>query len=75
MGLFLGLRSRDLKRLRGFAAQKEGPRLTASVMGGASLMSAIFLSSKSVNFLIFGLLPLQEQARFQWLYWPSCSFC
>ena len=58
------------------AAQKEGPRLTASVMGGASLMSAIFLSSKSVNFLIFGLLPLQEQARFQWLYWfYAASLC
>lgn len=51
------------------AARLEGPRLTASVLGGVSLMSSIFLSSKSVNFLIFGLLPLQEQSRFQWLYW------
>jgi DASS family divalent anion:Na+ symporter len=51
------------------AAKLEGPRLSASVLGGVSLMSSIFLSSKSVNFLIFGLLPLQEQSRFQWLYW------
>ncbi len=51
------------------AAAKEGPRLTASVMGGASLLSAIFLSSKSINFLVFGLLPVQEQARYHWLHW------
>jgi DASS family divalent anion:Na+ symporter len=58
------------------AAKLEGPRLTASVLGGASLMSSIFLSSKSVNFLIFGLLPLQEQSRFQWLYWfYAASVC
>ena len=59
----------DMLRAIGPAAQQEGPRLTASVMGGATLLSAIFLSSKATNFLIFGLLPLQEQARFQWLYW------
>lgn len=65
-----------LQAIGASAARKEGPRLTASVMGGASLMSAIFLSSKSVNFLIFGLLPLQEQARFQWLYWLyAASLC
>jgi len=57
-------------------ARREGPRLSASVLGGASLLSAVFLSSKSVNFLIFGLLPLQEQDRFQWLYWLfAASVC
>jgi DASS family divalent anion:Na+ symporter len=50
-------------------AQYEGPRLVASTLGGATLLSPIFLTSKSVNFLIFGLLPLQEQERFQWSYW------
>ena len=58
------------------AAKQEGPRLTASVMGGATLLSGIFLSAKATNFLIFGLLPLQEQERFQWLYWLfAASLC
>ena len=60
--------SRDAK----FAA----PRLSGSVMCGISLLSAIFLSSKSVNFVIFSMLPLQEQYRFQWLYWLfAASVC
>jgi DASS family divalent anion:Na+ symporter len=58
------------------SARAEAPRMSASLMGGVSLMSTIFLSSKSVNFLIFGLLPLQEQERFQWLYWfYAASVC
>jgi len=51
------------------SAQAEAPRLAAAVVGGTSLLSAIFLSSKSVNFLVFGLLPRQEQEQFQWLDW------
>jgi len=50
-------------------AKAEAPRLSAAVLGGSSLLSAIFLSSKSVNFLVFGLMPFQEQTRFQWLDW------
>ena len=51
------------------SARAEAPRLAAAVVGGSSLLSAVFLSSKSVNFLVFGLLPFQEQTRFQWLDW------
>ncbi len=50
-------------------AKAEAARLTGSVVGGVSLLSAVFLSSKSVNFVIFGMLPFQEQLRFQWMYW------
>jgi DASS family divalent anion:Na+ symporter len=58
------------------SARQEAPRLSATVLGGVSLLSAIFLSSKSVNFLIFGLLPFQDQSRFQWLYWLyAASVC
>jgi DASS family divalent anion:Na+ symporter len=32
-------------------------------------MSAIFLSSKSVNFIVFGMLPTQDQQQFQFLNW------
>lgn len=48
---------------------REAGRLTISALTGASVFSAIFLSSKSINFLMFGYLPEQEQLRFQWTYW------
>jgi len=50
-------------------ADIEAPRLSASTLSGVSLFSAVFMTSKSVNFIIYGLLPLQDQARFQWLNW------
>lgn len=57
-------------------AEKEAARLTVSVLSGTCLFSAIFLSSKSINFIIYGSLPIQEQARFQWLYWfYAASLC
>ena len=43
--------------------------LAASAFTGASLFSAVFLSSKSVNFVVYGLLPVQGQDQFQWLPW------
>lgn len=65
-----------LQCLDSASARLEAPRLSASLLGGVSLISTIFLSSKSVNFLIFGLLPLQDQERFQWLYWLyAASVC
>jgi len=65
-----------LKSMDPESARLEAPRLSASLLGGVSLVSTIFLSSKSVNFLIFGLLPLQDQERFQWLYWLyAASVC
>ncbi|MBU0481119.1 MAG: anion permease [Proteobacteria bacterium] len=57
-------------------ARREAARLTVSVLTGAGLFSAIFLSSKSINFIIYGTLPMQEQARFQWMYWfYAASVC
>lgn len=50
---------------RGLAAT----RLAASCFGGISLMSATVMTSKSVNFAVYGLLPAQDQAHFQWLAW------
>ncbi len=44
----------------------EAPRLTGSALGGASLLSPIFASSKSDNFVVFGMLPLQMQHQFHW---------
>ncbi|MEO7581297.1 MAG: SLC13 family permease [Massilia sp.] len=44
-------------------------RLSLSCFGGGSLFSAIFITSKSVNFVVFGLLSPQGQERFQWMNW------
>lgn len=52
--------------------QPRGPaatRLALACFGSISLFSAIFLTSKSVNFAVFGLLTAQEQDHFQWLTW------
>ena len=48
-------------------------RLAVTAFTGASLLSAIFLTSKSVNFVIFGLLSPQGQDQFQWLYWTFAA--
>ncbi|MCJ8312829.1 MAG: anion permease [Saccharospirillaceae bacterium] len=58
------------------AGKAEGPRLKASLLFGTSLLSPIFLSSKSVNFIMFGMLPQQTQQAFQWLDWfIAASVC
>lgn len=51
--------------LRGLAAT----RLAVTCFGGVSLFSAIFITSKSVNFAVFGLLSPQGQDHFQWVTW------
>lgn len=48
---------------------KEIARFSAITLGSVSLLSAIFLSSKTINFVTFGYLPAQEQEQFQWLFW------
>lgn len=54
----------------------EKQRLAVSVISGISLLSSVFMSAKSINFVIFGFLPLQEQAQFQWVYWLyAASIC
>lgn len=47
--------------------------LALSTFTGASLLSAVFLSSKSVNFVVFGLLSDQAQDQFQWLDWAKAA--
>lgn len=44
-------------------------RLSVSAFTGVSLLSGVFISSKSVNFVIFGLLPDQIQDQFQFVSW------
>ncbi len=58
-----------LGSLTGSARKRAAARLSISALAGTSIFSAIFLSSKSINFIMFGYLPAQEQLRFQWVYW------
>lgn len=44
-------------------------RLAVMCFGGVSLLSATVMTSKSVNFVVYGLLPPQDQDHFQWLTW------
>lgn len=48
-------------------------RLAAACFGGISLFSAMVITSKSVNFAVFGLLTPQGQDHFQWLTWLFAS--
>jgi di/tricarboxylate transporter len=57
------------QKKRGMAANQ----LAISAFVGVSLLSGVFLSSKSVNFVVFGLLPDQIQDQFQWLGWLASS--
>lgn len=54
----------------------EKQRLAASIVTGISLLSSVFMSAKSINFVIFGFLPLQDQSQFQWVHWfYAASVC
>lgn len=48
-------------------------RLAITAFTGASLLSAVFVTSKSVNFVIFSLLQPQIQAQFSWLHWTMAA--
>lgn len=48
---------------------KAATRLAVAAFTGATLLSACFMTSRSVNFVIFGLLAPQQQDHFQWVYW------
>lgn len=55
---------------------KVAPRLAAAILWGVSLFTTIFLSASPLNFLVYGLLPEQEQLNFQWLDWfIAASVC
>lgn len=48
--------------------------LSVSVLFGAIVTGSAFLTGKTTNFILFGLLPLQEQQQMTWVYWfLACS--
>ncbi len=48
-------------------------QLAVGAFSGITLLSAGFMSSKSVNFVVYGMLPSQWQDQFQWLFWLLAS--
>jgi di/tricarboxylate transporter/CRP-like cAMP-binding protein len=48
---------------------KAATRLALSAFTGVGVMSATFLTSKSVNFVVYGLLPVHIQEEFSWFHW------
>lgn len=48
-------------------------RLALSCFGGGTLFSAVFITSKSVNFAVFGLLSPQGQDHFQGAAWLQAA--
>lgn len=44
-------------------------RLATSAFYGVGVLSAVFLTSKSANFVIYGLLPAHAQEEFSWFHW------
>lgn len=47
--------------------------LAAAMLYGAYITGSCFLTGKTTNFILFGLLPQQEQHQFSWLYWLLAS--
>ncbi|CAK0781571.1 Anion permease [Gammaproteobacteria bacterium] len=64
----------DLVKNLGFAGERlAATQLAVSAFGGVSLLSAVFMSSKSINFAVFALLPEQTQDAFQGMAWPLAA--
>lgn len=58
-----------LHTIRCASGSRAATRLSAAAFTGATLFSGIFLTSKSANFVVFGMLSVQLQEQFHWLYW------
>ena len=52
---------------------KAATRMAITAFTAVTLFSAAFMTSRSINFVIYGLLPAQAQQQFQWLYWVIAS--
>lgn len=64
----------DMTKSLGFSARgSAATQLAVSAFAGVSLFSAVFLSSKSVNFAVFSMLPVQSQDHFQGFKWAAAA--
>ncbi|MCC5792741.1 MAG: anion permease [Legionellaceae bacterium] len=64
----------DMRRTAGFRAQGLAANsLAASAFFGTILFSVVFLTGKSSNFVLYGMLPEQTQWQFGWLAWCKAA--
>ena len=52
---------------------REATRLMLSMFVGASLFAPIFLTAKSLNFVVYSQMPQQIREEFQWLKWTMAA--
>src|SRR5262249_57902954 len=52
---------------------REATRLMLSMFVGASLFAPIFLTAKSLNFVVYSQMPEQIREEFQWLKWTMSA--
>ncbi|MGH8477623.1 MAG: SLC13 family permease [Methylococcales bacterium] len=50
---------------------REGTRLMLSMFVGCSLFAPIFLTAKSLNFVVYSQMPAQIHDQFHWLKWTT----
>lgn len=62
-----------MNTLRYQSTAKAATALSISAFAGLSLFSPVFLTSKSANFVVYGMLPEQIREQFSWLYWLVAS--
>ncbi|ESP92631.1 SLC13 family permease [Pseudoalteromonas luteoviolacea] len=64
----------DMSKSLGFKnGSAAATRLSLSMFAGVSIFSAIFMTSKSLNLLVFSLLPVQRREEFQWMNWFTAA--
>ena len=64
----------DMIETMGFkAGGRAATQLAFACFSGITLLSAVFLTSKSINFVVFGLLPGYAQDQYQWFGWFLAS--
>ena len=73
VSLVLPFYSDMVQSLRLVRQKKAATQLMVSTFAGVSLFSAMFLTSKTVNFAVLGLLPVQTQNHFQGFKWLMAS--
>lgn len=64
----------DMRKTAGLQAQgRAANSLAASAFFGTILLSVVFLTGKSSNFVLYGMLSEQSQWQFGWLYWLEAA--
>lgn len=65
---------RDARSSLGYRdGDRAATRLAVMAFMGITLFSPIFLTSKSVNLVVYGLMPAQVQSAFHWSSWLGAS--